>query len=304
MSSSIFGPVLSRRFGLSLGVDLAGEGVKQCNYDCLYCELPKVGKVSVIENAKEPSLIADEVKTALQRHPDIDFITLTANGEPTLYAKLHELALLINEIKGFKKLLILSNGSTICNATIREALKLFDVVKLSLDSALTASFKKIDRPLGVTPAELISCMKDFKTQYSGTLVLETLFVKGVNDSDEDIKALNEAYKQIMPDRIDISTIDRPPAYKVEKLSDERLREIASMLDPSLRVSVASRKDESARTRSFNMQEISYMLKNRPFSSFDIEALYDEASKKLLLSMLSSGQVKEQEVAGTKFYWSF
>lgn len=304
MHSSVFGPVLSRRFGLSLGVDLIGEGVKKCNYDCLYCELPKADKVSVVENAKEPQIIAKEVEDALKRHTDIDFITLTANGEPTLYPNLFELATLINGIKGSKKLLILSNGSTICDDGIRAALKLFDVVKLSLDSALPASFKKIDRPLGVTLDRLIECIKSFRAEYNGALVLETLFVRSVNDSDEDIQALNEAYKAIRPDRIDLSTIDRPPAYKVEKLEEERLREIASMLDISLKVSVASRKNETAKTRSFSEEEIYYMLRNRPFSSFDIDALYDESSKEIFKKMLIDKKIKEQEVAGTKFYWSF
>ena len=304
MSSSIFGPVLSRRFGLSLGVDLAGEGVKQCNYDCLYCELPKAAKVSAIEDAKEPKEIAKEVESALARHHDIDFITITANGEPTLYPKLLELATLINKIKGSKKLLILSNGSTICDSATREALKLFDVVKLSLDSGLDASFKKIDRPIGVSPKELIACMKSFRCEFDKTLVLETLFVKSVNDSKEDIEALNRAYKEIKPDRIDLSTIDRPPAYNVAKITDEELRGIAATLDANLMVSVASRKNESSKTRAFSEREIIYMLKNRPFSSFDIETLYDETSKQTFEDMRQKGSIKEKEVAGTKFYWSF
>jgi len=214
------------------------------------------------------------------------------------------LATLINQIKGSKKLLILSNGSTICDPQTREALALFDVVKLSLDSALDASFKKIDRPLGVSPKELIACMKSFRDEFDKTLVLETLFVKSVNDSKEDIEALNLAYKEIKPDRIDLSTIDRPPAYNVAKITDEELREIAATLDANLMVSVASRKNETSKTRAFSKKEILYMLKNRPFSSFDIEALYDEGSKELFKEMLRDGQIKEQEVAGTRFYWSF
>ncbi len=304
MSSSIFGPVLSRRFGLSLGVDLAGEGVKKCNYDCLYCELPKATKVSTINDAKKPQEIAKEVEAALARHHDIDFITITANGEPTLYPELFLLATLVNQIKGSKKLLILSNGSTICDPKTRDALKLFDVVKLSLDSALNASFKKIDRPIEVGPKELIACMKSFRGEFDKTLVLETLFVKSVNDSKEDIEALNLAYKEIKPDRIDLSTIDRPPAYNVAKISDEELREIAATLDANLMVSVASRKNEGSKTRAFGKNEILYMLKNRPFSSFDIETLYDEGSKEFFEEMLKDGKIKEKEVAGTKFYWSF
>jgi len=304
MSTSIFGPVLSRRFGLSLGVDLVGEGVKKCNYDCLYCELPKGEKVSAIDNPKAPELIASEVREALSKNPDIDFITLTANGEPTLYPRLYELALMLNEIKGGKKLLILSNGSTICDGEVRKALKLFDVVKLSLDSALDSSFKKIDRPINTTPKALIEAMASFKKEFGGVLVLETLFVKNVNDSDEDIEALNEAYKKISPDRIDLSTIDRPPAYRVEAVSPERLREIAAMLDKDLMVSIATRKSEGSKARSFGKEEIIYSLKNRPFSVFDIEALFDEPSKRVFEEMKKEGLIKEREIAGTKFYWCF
>lgn len=302
MPTSIFGPVLSRRFGLSLGVDLVGEGVKKCNYDCLYCELPKGEKVSSIDNPKAPKLIVAEVRDALAKNPDIDFITLTANGEPTLYPRLYELAGKLNEIKGAKKLLILSNGSTICDVEVREALKLFDVVKLSLDSALEASFKKIDRPIKTSPKALIEAMAGFKKEFGGILVLETLFVKNVNDSDEDIKALNEAYKKISPDRIDLSTIDRPPAYRVEAVSSERLREIAMALDASLMVSIAARKSDGVKARSFSKEEIIYSLKNRPFSVFDIEALFDEPSKMAFEEIKEQGLIKEREVAGTKFYW--
>lgn len=304
MSASVFGPVLSRRFGLSLGVDLVGEGVKKCNYDCLYCELAKAQKRDTLDSYKEPSDIASEVAAALLRHIDIDVITLTANGEPTLYPKLAELTTLLNEIKGAKKLLILSNGSTICDARVREALKLFDIVKLSLDSALEKSFKKIDRPIGaISPQELIACMESFRMEYKGAFVLETLFVKGVNDSSEDIVALNEAYLRIKPDRIDLSTIDRPPAYKVERIESQRLIEIAGMLDRSLKVSVAVRKNEATAKRRFSEEEIALMLKHRPFSSFDIETLYDDESKMRFETLLKSGAIREQDVAGTKFYWS-
>jgi wyosine [tRNA(Phe)-imidazoG37] synthetase (radical SAM superfamily) len=304
MQSSIFGPVLSRRFGLSLGVDLVGEGVKKCNFDCLYCELPKGQKVSIIDNAKDPEAISVEVAEALVKHPDIDFITLTANGEPTLYPKLYELVMLLNQVKNDKKILILSNGSTVMDEKVRKALKLFDVVKLSLDSARSESFKKIDRPIIVNPKELVEAMSIFRMEFNGVLVLETLFVKGVNDSREDVQALNEAYLKIRPDRIDLSTIDRPPAYAVEAITETELREIALCLDSSLRVSVATRRAEEKKTRPFSEQEIAYALKNRPFSIFDIEALFDDASKARFESMRQRGAIKEQEIAGTKFYWSF
>lgn len=304
MSSSIFGPVLSRRFGLSLGVDVVGEGERKCNYDCLYCELAKAPKTSSLASYKEPQIIAEEIKEALLRHPDIDFITVTANGEPTLYPKLCELISLINGFKGGTKTLILSNGSTICDKSVREALKLFDVVKLSLDSGLPKSFKKIDRALQTEPIALIECMSEFRKEYDKTLALETLFVKGVNDSAEDVRALNDAYLKIMPDRIDLSTIDRPPAYNVQKIDEEELRAIASSLSPTLKIAVASRKIDEAKKRRFSEEEILFMLKNRPFSLFDIETLYDDESRRIFENAKEGGKIKCEEVAGVKFYWSF
>jgi wyosine [tRNA(Phe)-imidazoG37] synthetase (radical SAM superfamily) len=302
MSSHIFGPVLSRRFGLSLGIDLVGQGVKKCNYDCLYCELAKSKKVDELDSYASVEEIVSEVSSALLKHPDIDFITLTANGEPTLYPKLSELIDRLNDIKGDKKVLILSNGSTITDKNIQQALLKIDVVKLSLDSARDDSFKKIDRPIHTNPAAIIEAMKDFRTSYSGTLVLESLFVKNVNDKDEDVAALNAAYLRIKPDRIDLSTIDRPPAYAVEKISGERLREIADMLDKGLKISIATRKDEVKKPRMFSENEILNSLKNRPFSAIDIDILFDDMSKKTFEGMKTKGLVKEQQVAGLTFYW--
>ena len=300
--SSIFGPVLSRRFGLSLGVDVTGEGARRCNYDCLYCELAPAKKISVLDSFVEPEIIAKEVEEGVAKNPDIDFITITANGEPTLYPKLYELANLIRGFKGDKKLLILSNGSTINDAKIVETLKLFDVVKLSLDSALTESFKKIDRAGNIGVLELIDGMAAFRGGYGGTFVLETLFVKNVNDSDKDIEALNGAYLKIRPDRIDIGSIDRPPAYRVEGIDERRLKEIRERLDPSLMVSIALRKNSNAKKRAFSKDEILYSLKNRPFTSFDIESLFDDESKKTFIGLLDKGEISEKKVAGTIFYY--
>lgn len=302
MSSHIFGPVLSRRFGLSLGVDLVGQGVKKCNYDCLYCELAKSKKVDKLDEYASVEEIVSEVSIALLKHPDIDFITLTANGEPTLYPNLSELVDRLNSIKNDKKLLILSNGSTIVDKSTQEALLKIDVVKLSLDSAREESFKKIDRPIHTNPKELIEAMSNFRDVYGGTLVLETLFVKNVNDKDEDISALNDAYLRIRPDRIDLSTIDRPPAYSVESVSEERLREIERMLDTSLKTNIAVRKSEAKKPRAFSEDEILNSLKNRPFSAIDVDVLFDDASKKTFEDMKRKGVLKEQQIAGLTFYW--
>jgi len=108
---TLFGPIQSRRFGLSLGIDLSPE-TKSCNFDCLYCELAVAKVTDTIKNPPKVEDVLAEVAQAMVEFPDIDVITLTANGEPTLYPYLDALVDGLNLLKKDKKLLILSNAST------------------------------------------------------------------------------------------------------------------------------------------------------------------------------------------------
>jgi wyosine [tRNA(Phe)-imidazoG37] synthetase (radical SAM superfamily) len=110
---------------------------------------------------------------------------------------------------------------------IQNALKKLDIVKLSLDAVTPSIFKKIDRPAkGIDIKEIINGIIEFRNIYNGELIIEILVVKGINDKEEEFKKLNEVLAKINPDRVDISTIDRPPAYRVEGVSIERLFELA------------------------------------------------------------------------------
>jgi len=140
----IFGPIHSRRFGKSLGIDLS-PSKKQCNFDCLYCELDPAKTVSTYDDIVTVDEIMAALNKALAEHGSVDFITLTANGEPTLYPQLSELIDAIDSIKGDTKTLILSNGSTISDPGIREALAKLDMVKLSLDCGTDRCLHKLDR---------------------------------------------------------------------------------------------------------------------------------------------------------------
>jgi len=134
MSNIIFGPIHSRRFGKSLGVDLS-PGKKQCNFDCLYCELDPAKTMGTQDEVLSVETIITAIKKGLSEHQDIDFLTITANGEPTMYPHLSELIDEINKIKGKTKVLILSNAASIDDPKVQDALLKLDEVKLSLDCA-------------------------------------------------------------------------------------------------------------------------------------------------------------------------
>jgi len=297
----IFGPVYSRRFGKSLGIDLS-PGEKQCNFDCLYCELDPAKTVSSYRNAVSVDEVVTALKQALTTHHSIDFITLTANGEPTLYPHLSELIDAIDKIKGSSRTLILSNGSTISDPDIRRALAKLDMVKLSLDCATDRCLHKLDRAhSGITISSIMKGMLAFKKGYSGPLIIETLFVKTLNDRPEEITALNGFFLKLQPARIDIGTIDRPPAYDVKPLSYEDLHRIAHLFDPSLPIYIASRKKVESEPERYTEEEILQTLSKRPLTPEDIEILFDQESQEKLETLLKEGKVTAKKINGVKFY---
>ncbi|HEF4933347.1 TPA: radical SAM protein [Campylobacter jejuni] len=295
----LFGPVSSRRFGRSLGIDLS-PSKKQCNFDCVYCELdPKKAQEKQDEIISIDKIIS-EVKAMLEKNIEFDFLTLTANGEPSLYPHLNELILSLRSIAKDKKLLILSNGTAVLDEDKFNALLKLDVVKFSLDSAVTKTFYRIDRALkNIDLEKMIEKMADFRARFNGDLIMEILVVKDLNDNEEEFKALNQALKKIMPLRVDLSTIDRPPAYAVKKVSEEKLLELSKLID-STPVFLAKRHYEGEKL-SFNEEELLKMLHLRSQSEIDIEVKFDEQSKTLLNQLIKEKKVKILDLAGVKFY---
>lgn len=299
--STIFGPVFSRRFGASLGIDLSSSG-KQCNFDCLYCELAPAAPMTHQHSVTPVKTIITDLKEALDKHPDIDVITITANGEPTMYPYLSTLVKQIDKIKGSVQTLILSNSAALSDKNIFNTLLGLDQVKLSLDAATPDVFKKIDRPAeGIEIETILESITRFSKVFSGKLFLEILFVKGVNDSLSEVEALNHALLGIHCERIDIGTIDRPPAYAVQGLSFEELHAIAHRFDPALPIHIVSRTHASATMSSFSDEEILTTLDKRPLTMDDIDALFDTESKKRFENLLHHGKIAQIERSNIIFF---
>ena len=297
----IFGPVNSRRFGSSLGVDLSPQ-TKQCNFDCLYCELAPAQPVQKQNYTVGVDMIIAELKKHL--HNNIDVITVTANGEPTLYPYLDELISEIGKIKNKTKTLILTNSATLTDEKTYKTLLKFDKVKLSLDAVSAEIFKKIDRPLkGVKIEQILDAMRHFSKEYTGELYIEILFVKGLNDTPSEIEKLNKYLKDLTRiTRIDIGTIDRPPAYFVEALSYEALHKIAATFSNTLPIHIASRqKDDKLTPQNYTKEEIINTLDKRPLTLADIEVLFDKESRKRFKQLVKNGTITTKQVSNIDFY---
>jgi len=297
----IFGPIYSRRFGKSLGVDLS-PGKKQCNFDCLYCELDPAKTMDNQDEVLSVETIASAIKKALAEHKDIDFLTLTANGEPTLYPYLDELINKINTFKGSTKTLILTNAATISDAKTQDALLKLDEVKLSLDCATQKCLKKLDRShSGIEVEDIKAGMLAFKRRYDGPLIIEILVVKTLNESKEEITKLNEYLLKLRPTRIDMGTIDRPPAFDVQPVSYEKLLEMSHWLDSSLPIYIASRKKAEISASAYSNEEILDTLSKRPLTQEDIDVLFDDESQMHVKNLLKSKKIKKVSTNGVVFY---
>ncbi len=297
----IFGPINSRRFGKSLGVDLS-PSKKQCNFDCLYCELEPSMTVNEYSEVVSEEEVITAITKALQEHQDIDVLTITANGEPTLYPYLSELMDEINRIKGSIKTLILSNSAKISEPKTQEALMRFDTVKLSLDCATPRCLKRLDRSHeGITIDGIKKGMLSFREKFTNPLIIEILMVKGVNDSIKEIEALNEYLLELKPTRVDLGTIDRPPAYGVKPLSYEKLREATLLFDSALPIYIATRKKVTGKPSAYSKYEILETIKKRPLTQDDIDVLFDNESKQRVQDMLKSGQLRLSNSSGYDFF---
>ncbi|RDU65486.1 radical SAM protein [Helicobacter sp. MIT 14-3879] len=298
----VFGPIISRRFGVSLGVDLS-PSKKQCNFDCLYCELKASRSVESFSDILPLDILLDSVKNALKIHKNINVLTITANGEPTMYPYLKEFIIGIKPyVASNIKTLILSNGSLFGDKNVSGALKYFDIVKFSLDSLDEKSYKKIDR---IHKSLNLDSIKDGIRSYAmsrkNMLICEVLLVKGINDNESSMRPLAEFLREINVDRVDLGTIDRPPAYNVESASFEKISEISKLFF-DLYVSIPKRKNsELVNLLDLMEDEILELLKRRPLEIKEIRNIFSKDSINRLESLLKVNKIQTKSIGLIDFY---
>jgi len=213
----LFGPVLSRRLGLSMGVDLLKY--KTCNLDCVYCELGRTACLTACRDRFVPrERVLKEIE--LRRDEPFDFLTFAGSGEPTLSLDLGQV---VSRAKRMidSPVAVITNSTLLSSPTVRKELAAADVVLPSLDAASQEAFMAINRPArGLLAGEMIQGLKDFRREYSGEIWLEVMLVRGINDHDAE--RIARAAESTEPDRIQLNTVVRTPAEPVEPLSQEEM----------------------------------------------------------------------------------
>jgi wyosine [tRNA(Phe)-imidazoG37] synthetase (radical SAM superfamily) len=237
----LFGPVASRRLGVSLGVDIMPS--KVCNLNCIYCECGSTTTLSAERREWVPAAeVIAELSGFLAQSPGLDVVTITGSGEPTLNTGLGKIIRFLKKNHPRYATALLTNGTLFTLAGVRAAASLFDYVLPSLDAVSRNAFKKVNRPHGgLDNNKIIRGLARFGREYKGALWLEVFIAPGINDSAEELLLLKKAIIEIGPGRVQLNTLDRPGACDcVVPASAARLREIAAFLIP-LPVEIISRR---------------------------------------------------------------
>ncbi|MBN2730273.1 MAG: radical SAM protein [Bacteroidales bacterium] len=209
MYKHIFGPVPSRRLGMSLGVDLVPK--KVCSLDCVYCEVGKTTKLTLERREYiKTSIIKEELSDYFKNNPDPDYITFSGSGEPTLNSDIGEILQFIKKNKPNIPIAVLTNGTMLFDKNVRTAIKDANLILPSLDAATESVFKRINCPAeDLKIDKYIQGLIDFRKEFTGEIWLEVFILPDYNDSINELQELKKAILEIKPDSIQLNTLDRP-----------------------------------------------------------------------------------------------
>lgn len=237
----VFGPVSSRRLGRSLGIDIVPY--KLCSLNCVYCECGSTTALTTsVREYASASEVCAEIDIALASSPELDVITFSGSGEPTLNSSI---GTIIDHIKcryPQYKVAVLTNSTLMNIDSVRRSILSADMIFPSLDAVSEEVFSAIMKPAaGVNPSDLIEGLIKLRAEYKGRMCLEIFIVPGFNDTPGELELLRDAALRIQPDEVHLNRLDRPGSESwVQPVGDELMLEISEFFKP-LNVRVIGRK---------------------------------------------------------------
>jgi len=291
----LFGPVPSRRLGVSLGIDLVPH--KTCSYNCIYCECGKTTDLTTERTEYYPTdAIIREIDDYLSTHPHLDFITFSGSGEPTLHSGMGKIARHIRENFPEYRMALLTNGSLLTDPAVRA------------EAVSETVFKKIDRPCKtITAQDVLSGLVTFRNEFKGEIWLEIFIVPGLNDTDEELSLLRDAIKEMRPDRVQLNALDRPGIYDwITTPTKEEMEHIADVLGfPGIDIveGLPSRSDIASFSQDVR-ESILGTIRRRPCTIDDLSrilGLHPNEVRKYIDPLLAEGLITEEREARGIFY---
>lgn len=299
----IFGPVASRRLGLSLGVDLVPP--KYCSYDCIYCQ---IGRTTVRTIEVKPYLPAKDIlKELRQKLNDVnpDVITLSGSGEPTLHS---EIEFIIEGIKNTSshKVAVLTNGSLLWDEAVRRRLSQADLIMPTLSTAVEATFNAIHRPHPeLELSKILAGLRSLREEFRGHIGLEIMLISGVNDTADELRALRLLVDELEPDQVQLNTVVRPPADpSARPLDRKKLEEIEEFFGGRAGVIPHNKPESWGPRRSSLTDSVLEAVKRRPLRAVDVATVLNaplEEVERLMRGLVRRGELKEKAYADSIYY---
>ena len=273
----IYGPVPSRRMGISLGISPIPK--KYCNYSCIYCQL---GRTKNLTNKRSEFF---DMKEILREFEDIsqkdiyyDVVTIVGEGEPTLYS---ELGNLIKKVKAMtdKPVAVITNGALMYDERTRKDLMKADIVLPSLDACNENMFTRINRPSrSINYKNMLEGLMEFANHYRGQLWLEIMLVKGYNDSVDNLIDFKKILSRIKYDKLYINTPVRPPAESyVNKIDNEKMELAVEMLEGISIDQLVS--DGFYSEIEDDVEAVLSIIKRHPMNQFEIVSFLEKRGNK-------------------------
>jgi wyosine [tRNA(Phe)-imidazoG37] synthetase (radical SAM superfamily) len=308
MYKYLFGPVPSRRLGMSLGVDLVPR--KVCTLDCVYCE---VGKTTRLTTERKEYILFKSIKEELnhffENSPDPDYFTFSGSGEPTLNSKIGDVLQFIKHKKPKIPVAVLTNGTLLRNKSVRDEINDADVVLPSLDAASQEVFDRINRPhSSLSIDEHIEGLINFRNEYKGKIWLEILILPDYNNHKDELNKLRQAIIKINPDSVQLNTLDRPG--NVKGLRGATIEELQSIVDfwELDNVEIIAKHKSSKDTKAYRTNIESAILDTiarRPCTLEDLSkvlGLHINEINKYLNQLSGEGKIISQNLDRGAFYF--
>lgn len=300
----LFGPVPSRRLGLSLGVDIVP--LKTCTQNCIYCQLG-INAKQILKRAEYVPIqdVLTELDKKIAEGLNADYITLSGSGEPTLHS---QMGTLLDGIKVITHIPIalITNGTLLTDPQVRRDCAKADVVLPSLDAGDEETFKKINCPhTDIGFSRFVEGLCKFRDEFTGQIWLEVFLVEGINTESEQIEKIKQLTAKIEPDKIQLNTAVRPVAMMSSApIDSHRLARIAKEFGPNAEA-IADYSDSLGPDKSgVKTQDILEMLKRRPCSMADIckgLRIREIEAVKYLQHLQKQGKITSQITGNQTFF---
>jgi wyosine [tRNA(Phe)-imidazoG37] synthetase (radical SAM superfamily) len=289
-----------------LGVDLVE--FKTCTYDCIYCQLGRTTNRTVKRTEYVPlECVVNEVASKLNVRPLPDYVTLSGSGEPTLHSRLGELIAAIKKISTIP-VAVLTNGSLLRDRHVRKGLLQADLVIPSLDAGNDRLFQYVNRPHPrIRFAEMLEGLVEFRREFPKPIWLEVFILSGVTTVDSEVSKIVQAVERILPDRVQLNTVTRPPAESYAMpASREVLERIARRFPVETEVIGGYHGALDHPSSRVTADGLLALLKRRPCTLLDLADGLGVHPNEVLkeIGCLLEGQLVRAEVLnGTTFYRS-